>query len=500
MFYGRDELLDDLLALFRKRTSSLVTCRGRRRIGKSTLIEAFAGRADARFIRIEGLRPAAKLDNAAELAHFAAQLSAQTGCDATPPSDWLNAFLRLDRELGGMRRTVVLLDEISWMAHYDPTFAGTLKTVWDGHLKRHPKLVLVLCGSVSTWIRDHIVDDGTFYGRRSLDIVVPELPLSECVKFWGRTAERIDRREIVDVLSVTGGVPRYLEEIDPGATAAENIRRLCFRPKGVLREDFDEMFTDVITRQPTFTGRVLRLLVDGPRSAAEVAEAIGMERGGRVSDALEQLVESGLVSADEGNNPATGAAAREKRYRIRDNYARFYLKYIEPAKTVIDGGRFAFGGFDALDGWESVMGLAFENLVLNNWTRLLQPLHLEAAQIMSAAPWRRAGSRAAAAGTAGRKGGRKAARRGARGKEDRKGVQVDLLLQTRRSLCVVEIKRRREIGREVIDEVAEKVRRLPRRDGMSVRTALVYEGALAPIVEADGYFDAIVPFRRLLGL
>ena len=82
----------------------------------------------------------------------------------------------------------------------------------------------------------------------------------------------------------------------------------------------------------------------------------------------------------------------------------------------------------------------------------------------------------------------------------RKGVQVDLLLQTRRSLCVVEIKRQREIGRDVIDEVAEKVRRIPCRDGISVRTALVYEGTLAPIVEADGYFDAIVPFRRLLGL
>lgn len=326
-----------------------------------------------------------------------------------------------------------------------------------------------------------------FYGRRSLDIVVPELPLDECVKFWGRAAERIDRREIVDVLSVTGGVPRYLEEIDPGATAAENVRRLCFRPKGVLREDFDEMFTDVIARQPMFTGRTLRLLMDGPRSAAEVAEVIGMERGGRVSDALEQLVESGLVSSDEGNNPATGMPAREKRYRIRDNYARFYLKYIEPAKTVIDGGRFAFGGFDALDGWDSIMGLAFENLVLNNWTRLLQSLYLGAAQVTSAAPWRRAGSR---------KGGRKVSRT----KEDRKGVQVDLLLQTRRSLCVVEIKRRREIGREVIDEVAEKVRRVPRRDGMSVRTALVYEGTLAPIVESDGYFDAIVPFRRLLGI
>ena len=302
---------------------------------------------------------------------------------------------------------------------------------------------------------------------------------------------------IVDVLSVTGGVPRYLEEIDPGATAEENLRRLCFRPKGVLREDFDEMFSDVITRQPTFTGRTLRLLADGPRSAAEIAEAIGMERGGRVSDALDQLVESGLASADEGANPATGKAAREKRYRIRDNYARFYLKYIEPAKVAIDGGKFPFNGLDRLDGWESVMGLAFENLVVNNWPQLLKPLHLDAAQVVSAAPWRRTGSRKSVPAEGGRKGARGKTEKAA---QDRKGVQVDLLLQTRRSVCVVEVKRQREIGREIIDEVAEKVRRIPVRDGMSVRTALVYEGNLAPVVEADGYFDAIVPFRQLLGL
>ena len=77
---------------------------------------------------------------------------------------------------------------------------------------------------------------------------------------------------------------------------------------------------------------------------------------------------------------------------------------------------------------------------------------------------------------------------------------MDLLIQARRSICVVEIKRRRELGREVIDEVAEKVKRIPRPDNMSVRTALVYEGHLAPIVEADGYFDAVIPFRRLLNI
>lgn len=364
------------------------------------------------------------------------------------------------------------------MAHYDPLFAGMLKGAWDDRFKKHPNLVFVLCGSVSTWIKDNILEDGSFYGRRSLDIVVPELPAAECVKFWGAAAERTDVREIVDVLSVTGGVPRYLEEIDSGASADENVRRLCFLPKSPLREDFDEMFADVVTKQPQFTGTVLRCLKGAPRSVSEIAAEIGMERGGRISDCLGQLEECGLVAGDGGLNPISGKSVRESVYRLSDNYSRFYLRYVEPVKSVIDRNAFAFGSLDALDGWETMMGLQFENLVLSNLAGLAGTMGLGNAQIVSAAPFRRAASRD----------GR------------RKGVQIDLLVQTRRSVCLVEVKRRREIGRGIIDEMSEKVAAIPQRRGVSVRTALVYEGHLAPIVEADGYFDAIVPFARLLGL
>ena len=476
MFFGREELIERLEGLFKKKTSSLVTCRGRRRIGKSTLIEKFAERARARFIKIEGIKPRAKLDNRSELENFAIKLSAQTHCDSSVPDNWYNAFLRLDGQIRDNERTVVLLDEISWMAYYDPMFAGMLKSAWDDNFKKHPKLVLVLCGSVSSWIKDNILEDGSFYGRRSLDIVVPELPIWECVRFWGKAAARTDPREILDVLSVTGGVPRYLEEIDSSVSAAENIRRLCFLPKGPLREDFDEMFADVITRQPQFTASVLRCLKSGPKSVSEIAREIGMERGGRISDSLGQLAECGLVVNDSGVNPLSGHVTRESVYRLNDNYSRFYLRYIEPAKESIDRGTFAFGSLDGLEGWDSVMGLQFENLVLANLAGLVVMLGLGNVQIVSAAPYRRQASRDGS----------------------RKGVQIDLLIQARKSICLVEIKRRREIGRNVIDEVAEKVASLPHRRGVTVRTALVYEGHLAPIVEADGYFDAIIPFSKLL--
>lgn len=235
--------------------------------------------------------------------------------------------------------------------------------------------------------------------------------------------------------------------------------------------------SDVITRQPTFTATVMRSLVDGAHSVTEISRALGLEKGGRISEALSQLEEAGIVASDSGKNPENGKDARIVKYRLKDNYSRFYLKYIEPEKVAIDKGTFALGSLDSLDGWDSVMGLAFENLVLNNVRDLIVPLGFGAAHVLSAAPYSRAAS-----------------------KSGERGVQADLLVQTRRSMCVVEVKRQREIGRDVIDEVEEKIKRIPHRDGMSVRTALIYEGHLAPIVEADGYFDAVIPFRTLLGV
>lgn len=477
-FYGRKDLEQQLEDLTGKRVSSFVTCRGRRRIGKSTLIEHFARKIGARFVKIEGIRPHSGLGNEDELRTFAEQLAEQTDAEPTTPANWLFAFKRLDREIDDDVRTVVLLDEVSWLGHYDKTFSGTLKIAWDNMFKKHDQLIFVVCGSVSTWIRDNIIDNKAFYGRRSLDLVVKELPLSECVKFWGDAAARIPTREIFDVLAVTGGVPKYLEEINPALSAAENLRRMCFHPKSPLREDFDEMFTDVITKQPSFTAKVLRTLVDGPCSLTEIADKLDVVKSGNITDSLVQLTESGLLSVDVGKNPVTGAIVREQRYRINDNYARFYLKCIEPVKDTIDSGAFAFSDLNALKGWPSIMGLAFENLVVNHVRDLLVPLHLENALVTSAAPYVKKGSR----------------------KTGVAGCQVDLLIQTAESFCLVEIKRKVRIGLEIIEEMKKKIDAFPTVRGKAVRTALVYDGDLDPVVPAQGYFDAIVSFDRLLGL
>ena len=161
-FFGRDAEMADLMSLWGKRSGSLVTCRGRRRIGKSTLIEAFANKSKARFIRIEGLRPKPEYSNKTELMTFARELATQTQAEDSIPDNWLKAFIRLDREINDKERTIVLLDEVSWLGHYEATFADMVKVAWDEYWSKHDRLVVVVCGSVSGWIKEHFVDNGAF--------------------------------------------------------------------------------------------------------------------------------------------------------------------------------------------------------------------------------------------------------------------------------------------------------------------------------------------------
>ena len=464
MFFGRDNLIAQLETLTQKRVASLVTCRGRRRIGKSTLIEEFARKTDSRFIKIEGKRPNGRMDNSDELKSFARQLADQSDAEATPPASWPDALKRLNAQISDSERTVVLLDEISWLAYFADDFAEDLKIAWDNLFKKHDRLILVLCGSVSCWIKDNIIDNGAYMGRRSLDIVVPELSLESSVKFWGDAAPRLATREIIDVLSVVGGVPRYLEEINPVESAEQNIKRLFFMPKAVLRMDFDDMFRDVITEETNFTGQVLKALVGGPKSGAEIADELSIPRGGRVAGALSRLEESGFIAADNDLKQAQDALDEatnnynhcDANIKAQERQKAQVLKELNTAKTYLENQ---------------------EKQLVKACAQ--KPLHLDGQLITSAAPYRR---------------------KATNGRNGRKGVQIDLLIQTRRSIYIVEIKRKETIDREIIQEMDAHVKAIRRPDGVSIRTALVYDGNLSPVVAADGYFDAIVPFKKLLGL
>lgn len=481
MFIGRKEYLDDLESLWRKRTSSIVACRGRRRIGKSTLFREFARRTADVYMEFEGLAPddEHEVTNQDQLNEFAGTLARLTNSPIQTFVNWRDAFFWLDRAIDDNRKTVILLDEISWMGGCDPNFPAVLRNAWESYFHRHEKLILIVCGSVSAWIRDNILGNTGFTGRFSRDYVLTELTLAECAEFWRPTASELNAREIFDVLSVTGGVPRYLEEVDPGLSAEANIRRMCFNKEGVLFKDFDAIFHSMFGGDVAMRRKILEVLADGPMNGDGIAGRLGIDRNGVLSDRLKELSEGGFIDADSGLNPETGKEARISRYRLRDNYTRFYLKYIEPRKAMIRRGSYRFVSLSSLPDWNTAMGLQFENLIVNNAMEVVRFLGIGNSTVESAAPYRNV-------------------RKSRNGKD--RGCQIDLLVQTPRTAYVVEVKRCSEIGPEVEKEVLERMKRLPLRKGMSKRPALVCDGLVAPSVEASGFFSAIVQGRRLLGI
>jgi len=249
---------------------------------------------------------------------------------------------------------------------------------------------------------------------------------------------------------------------------------MAFMCQGLLFREFDDTFNAVFGSTVVNRRRLLEALVERHLTATEIAALEGRKPNGTLIRALRELCLAGFVERESGLNLRTGKVQKIDRYRIKDNYIRFYLRFVAPQTEAIAKGTFAFSSLEQLGGWGPMLGRQFENLVLNHVSDLLPLLGLERSLVLSAAPYVQ-----------------NATTRG-------EGCEIDLLIQTRRSVFVVEIKRRTEIGASVMDEVAEKVRRLDLPRGLSVRTALVYEGSLSPQVEAERYFDFLIPAARLL--
>ena len=476
MFVGRKDDLTLLDGLWSDRGGVLVTCRGRRRIGKSTLIEEFASRSADHFYSIDGLAPRKGMTDAKQRLHFCEKIAEFTGKAIRVAETWSLSFAQLDELVPDEGRTVILLDEVSWLGGYDSDFAGYLKEAWDHKLKKHANFMLIICGSVSAWIAENILDSTGFVGRNSLDLEVNELSLAECLEMLGSRAQRLSVSEKLDLLSLTGGVPRYLEAVRPELSVEENIRQLCFMPHGLLFREFDETFSSVFGRRIMSRAKMLRAILNDAKSVSEFADETEVSPSGGQTKVLDDLVLAGFVAREQGLNPQTGKPLRQERFRVKDNYVRFYLNFVEPRKQAIEEGLFKFSSMEQLHGWDTVLGLQFENLVLNHVADILPLLGLEHALVLSAAPFVR------------------------RQTKSDPGFQIDLLIQTQRSMLVVEIKRRKEITHGIIDEVERKVAGLRRMTKASVRTALIYAGELAKSVPAEGYFDFLIPAERLLEL
>ena len=474
-FIGRQRELEDLNLLVRKKSASLVVIRGRRRVGKSRLIKEFAiGKKSWNFI---GLPPVPGITKQRQLNAFSAQIAKNLNMPKMQVSDWSEHFEFLGSQSKD-QKLVIVLDEISWMGSEDPDFLGQLKNAWDEYFSENPRIIVILCGSVSSWIEENILSSIGFVGRISLDMVVDELPIAKCQEFWGAQKKRVSSYEKFKVLAVTGGIPKYLEEIIPEQTAEANIQRLCFQSEGLLYREYDQIFSDLFSKRSQTYSNIVRSLSKTALTLGEICEYLQIEKGGSISRYLRDLVLAGFIAEDGTWNLKSKKISQLKKFRLRDNYLRFYLKYIEPNKEKILKCLFRTGSLSNFSGWETIIGLQFENLVLNNLKGLCEILQIGTQDIVMAGPFFQ------------------------RATKRNKGCQIDLLIQTRHNtLYLCEIKfSMSEIKSSVVEEVEQKIKQLSCPRGYSIRPILIHVNGVSRGIIDSELFTQIVDFSDFLNI
>ncbi|EKD74676.1 MAG: hypothetical protein ACD_44C00366G0014 [uncultured bacterium] len=470
-FIGRQEELKKLLELSEKKSASFVVVRGRRRIGKSRLVEEFSKYFD-KFYPFEGLAPEKGVTAKDQLEEFSRQMAQQFKAPYARYDDWSDVLWAVGERIK-TGKILLLFDEISWLGMDEPTFLGKIKNFWDKHLKRNDQLIFIVCGSASAWIEKNILSSAGFVGRISYTLTLEELPLSDCKQFWPKNIAAFEK---LKVLAVTGGIPKYLEEINIKLPAEENIKQLCFNRGAILVEEFKQIFSDLFLRNSLFYKKIIEVLVTGSKERNEICEILKIDPSGRISEYLTELELAGFITRDFTWDIKSGVDSKLSKYRLGDNYLRFYLKYIDKNLSKINRNSFRFKSLSSLSEWNTIMALQFENLVLNNRLLIHQSLNIAPNEIVSENPFYQH-------------------------KTHRKsGCQIDYLIQTKfNTLYVCEIKFSKNlVDSSVINEVQKKIDVLSYLKGYSCRPVLIHvNGVTQAIIDSD-YFASIIDFSTYL--
>jgi len=472
-FIGRELELKQLNDLLSKKTASLVVVNGRRRIGKSRLIEEFA--KNKTFYHFSGLAPKEGITAEHQRREFMTALSLQANLPEIHADDWSKLFFLLAQKIN-RGRVIVLFDEITWLAHGDEAFLSKLKNAWDMYFKKNTKLIFILCGSISAWIEKNIISSTGYFGRISLHLHLTELPLHRCNQLLNTLGFKRSAQEKLLYLSLTGGVPWYIEQVKFKYSALENIKSLCFEENALLVHEYRHVFHDLFGRRSEVYQKIVEALVAGPLDYDGIAKKIDYSKGSVLTRYLEELKISGYISQYFTWDFKEEELSNLNKYRLSDNFLRFHFRFIAPRLSGIQRGRYAKSEITNLPGWLGLIGLQLENLVLNNRDLILEALSINPAEVIADDPYfQRATKRI-------------------------KGCQIDYLILTKlNTIFVCEIKfSHNPITMNIIKEVQEKIDKLATKRHYAVLPVLIHFNEVKGAVEDSEFFYRIINFSECL--
>lgn len=339
---------------------------GRRRVGKSRLVQEFCDRSGVPYVVFQatyGRNPVA------ERADFVATLaqSALPGADLVAglsATDWNHALRTLTIAVPDNSPSIAVIDEVPWLVEQDSEFEGALQTVWDRHLSGKPVL-LILVGS-DTSVMEALQTHGRPFFGRAMKMAVRPLHLADVQAMTELTAA-----EAVDAQLITGGFPELVQSWPPGMSRTEFLRTVVRNPLSPLLVAGELSLLGEFP-ETSRSRAVLEAIGNGERTYSAIAAEAGSAGAlpaGTLTPLLNTLQAKQIVAAD--SPLSTTADTKNKRYRIAVSYLRFWLAFLQRGIPLIERGRGDLALQRIERSWTTWRGRAVEPLIRESLMRLL---------------------------------------------------------------------------------------------------------------------------------
>lgn len=366
-FVGRESQLRDLNKILDRvrggegtKPGKALLMRGRRRVGKSRLVEEFIDRAGVPYVYFA----ASTRSTAEELGLFveevaASDLPGREVFDGVSVKSWDAALRLLASALPLDGPSVVVFDEMPYLTASDPAFEGTLQKVFDRDLSRRQVLVIGVGSDLA--MMESLNEYGRPFHQRATEMVIPPLSPLEVAAMLG-----LEPADAFDAYLVTGGLPLICQEWAQGLTLKQYLAEAVTSPTSALLVSGERALAAEFPAA-TQARSVLGTIGAGERTFANIGRKAGDLQQMSLSRSLKTLTDKRVVAAER---PLSTTPSKETRYRIADPYLRFWLAFLGPYLPEIERGRGDRVMSRIQAGWKSWRGRAIEPVVREALDRL----------------------------------------------------------------------------------------------------------------------------------
>ena len=357
---GRKYEQERLQMIVESKEAEFVVVYGRRRIGKTFLINNFFN--DQYDFKLTGI---AKKDKKAQLSNFAEALNRYgDGTKYSKPRTWFEAFEMLRRLLEAKKKEgkfIVFIDELPWLDTRGSNLVSALEHFWNDWAATQHDLVLIVCGSATSWITNKILKNrGGLHNRVTQKIYLHPFCLAEVKEYLISRDILLDEREIAECYMIMGGVPFYLKHLRRGRSLAQCIDEMFFTDKGSLDGEFEALYSSLFEKSDAYVKVVEALSTKNKGlSREEILKATKLIDNGHFSKVLKDLIDCEFIRSYKGYGNTTKVGL----FQLIDPFTFFHFKFIKKHGTS-DSPFWQFQmGTHLHDTWK---GFAFEQLCLNH--------------------------------------------------------------------------------------------------------------------------------------